>query len=78
MNTPPDCLDSPFTFPTQPANRMVYCALRNLTTPEPRYQILSTLHVFNMVDTSSTTTTEPILRFRLGILPTRTTNSAKW
>ena len=78
MNTPPDCLDSPFTFPIQPAKRMVYCVLRNLTTPDPRYQILSTLHVFILVDTSSTTTTEPILRFRLGILPTRTTISAKW
>ena len=73
-----DFWDFPFTFQTHQTKRVVYCALGTPSTPEPRYLILSTLHVLNMGGTSSTTTTEPILRIQRGILPMHTTNSANW
>ena len=76
--TPVDSLVTPSTSPTQQTKRTECCVLGTPTTPEPRYLILSTSPVLTTGDTSSTTTTELILRIPRGIQNTPTANFAKW
>ena len=54
------------------------CVLGIHFTLEPQYLTRSTSPVHTMEDTSSTTTTEPITRFRMSIQTMFTTISAKW
>ena len=78
MDTLLDFLDFPFTFQIQPTKRMVYCALRTKTTLKQQYLTLSTSHAVTMGDTSSTSITGHILRFRPDTLHTPSMNSAKY
>ena len=70
--------DSLSTSPTQQTKMTECCVLGTPSTPEPRYLILSKSPVLTTGDTSSTTTTELILRILRGILMAPTLPSVKW
>ena len=71
-------LDSPSSSQTRQAKRTVCCVLGIPTTLQPQYLILSTSTVLTTVDTSSTTTTELILRILTGIPSMPTVYCVKW
>ena len=66
------------TYLTRPIKRTECCVLGTPITPEPRYLILSTSHVFTTVDTSFITTTELTHRVLLDILSQPTSKFVKW
>ncbi|XP_078327880.1 uncharacterized protein LOC111134172 [Crassostrea virginica] len=71
-------LNSLSTSPTQQTKRTECCVLGTVTTQEPRYLILSTSPVLTTGDTSSTTTTELILRILRDTIVTPGMSSVKW
>ena len=70
--------DSLSTSPTQQTKRTESCVLGTPTTREPRYLILSTSPVLTTGDTSSTTTTELVLRILRGMMIMPSISSVKW
>ena len=78
MTIPADFSAIPFTSPTQQTKRTECCVLGTPATPELRYLILSTSPVLTTGDTSSTTTTELILRILRDILMSPGIPSVKW
>ena len=77
MCMPKDSLDFLSISLTQHKRKTECCVLWTPTTPMQRYLIPSTSAVNTTGDTSSTTTTELILRFPMTTMNTHTMNSVR-
>ena len=71
-------LGFPSTYRTQRIKRTGFCVFETTFTQEPQYLILLTSPALTTGDTSSTTTTELILRILRGMMIMPSISSVKW